>query len=135
MSFEAITEHRGRSRHRQIATLSGLTSTGRVRKGTRGKPHHGCIFCGKVTLATLAFGQESPLTRLGLHSSRTLEVVRVCYLKSSQHTDGSTRRHQGKHKRGAYPCIAPGCTCTFHNPALLERHKRHEYVRCQRVLF
>ncbi|KAG9551101.1 hypothetical protein KCU71_g13726, partial [Aureobasidium melanogenum] len=37
------------------------------------------------------------------------------------------RRHQGKHKRGAYPCIAPGCTCTFHNPALLERHRRHDW--------
>ncbi|KAG9892608.1 hypothetical protein KCU94_g13536, partial [Aureobasidium melanogenum] len=92
MSLEAITEHRGRSRHRQIATLSGLTSTGRVRKGTRGKPQHGCIFCGKV------------YTRL-------------------EHL----RRHQGKHKRGAYPCIAPGCTCTFHNPALLERHRRHDW--------
>ncbi|KAH0150837.1 hypothetical protein KCU82_g12485, partial [Aureobasidium melanogenum] len=37
------------------------------------------------------------------------------------------RRHQGKHKRGAYPCIAPGCTCTFHNPALLERHRHHDW--------
>lgn len=73
------TEHRGRSRHRQIATLSGLTSTGRVRKGTRGKPHHGCVFCGKVNLTTPSFGQDFCLLALGLYSSRTLEVVYVCY--------------------------------------------------------
>ncbi|CAD0091064.1 unnamed protein product, partial [Aureobasidium mustum] len=35
-------------------------------------------------------------------------------------------RHQRSHKRGAYACVAPGCKCTFLNPALLERHKRHE---------
>ncbi|KAH0277856.1 hypothetical protein KCU91_g2907, partial [Aureobasidium melanogenum] len=37
------------------------------------------------------------------------------------------RRHQRKHKRGAYACNAPGCTCTFHSPALLERHRRHDW--------
>lgn len=38
------------------------------------------------------------------------------------------RRHQGKHKAGAYACPAAGCDYTFHSATLLERHRRHEWV-------
>ncbi|THZ27552.1 hypothetical protein D6C89_03112 [Aureobasidium pullulans] len=36
------------------------------------------------------------------------------------------RRHQGKHKAGAYACPAAGCDYTFHSATLLERHRRHD---------
>jgi len=50
------------SRRIHESNLSHLTSTGRVRREAKGNPQHGCVFCGKVTSATLYLNPKLPLT-------------------------------------------------------------------------